>query len=207
MTRKTPPPPLPPATAQADPDLAEEGGYLKPSKSQKKREMLALQVLGVALVELPKDALKRMPMPESLDDAVRAARRITDHEGRRRQLQYIGRVMRSLTEDEAGALQTALDTYRAGSAAETAQLHALERWRERLLADDNALTEFARLHPGIDVQQGHTLIRNTRREIAGQKPPRYFRALFKWLKQIEEGRDRPEDDDATGTEEEDDDDF
>jgi ribosome-associated protein len=176
----------------------------RPSKSQLKREMHALQTLGVDLVELPKDALKRMPMPESLGDAVREARRITDHEGKRRQIQYIGRVMRSLTEDEIAALRTALDTHRGVNKAETARLHWIEQTREKLLADDDAFTAFLREHPGADAQEGRTLIRNARKEAQQGRPPRYFRELFQWIKAASGGgsedaddEDSTEDDDDT----------
>jgi ribosome-associated protein len=159
-----------------------ESPYDRPSKSQLKREMHALQELGEALIALPKDALKRMPMPEDLDDAVREARRITDHEGKRRQLQYVGKVMRSLTDEEIAAIRTALDSYKGVNKAETARMHWIERTREKLLADDAALTEFLRDHPGVDVQEGRTLIRNARKEREQQKPPRYYRELFQWIK-------------------------
>ncbi len=138
------------------------------------REMHALQELGQALIELPKDALKRMPMPE--------ARRITDHESKRRQLQYVGKVMRSLTEDEVAALRTALDTHRGVNKSETARLHWIERTREQLLDKDEALTDFIQKHPGVDAQEGRTLIRNARKERQQQKPPRYYRELFQWIK-------------------------
>jgi ribosome-associated protein len=177
MTRKTRIQPIE-HDDSADQDFADE----RPSKSQLKREMHALQVLGVDLVELPKDALKRMPMPENLADAVREARRITDHEGKRRQVQYIGRVMRTLTEDEIAALRTALDTHRGVNKAETARLHWIEQTRERLIADDDAFTAFLREHPGVDAQEGRTLIRNARKEAQQGKPPRYFRELFQWIK-------------------------
>src|ERR1700758_1002130 len=114
MTRKTRTQPI----HSGDADAADDNGYDRPSKSQLKREMHALQVLGSTLVELPKDALKRMPMPEGLADAVLEARRITDHEGKRRQIQYVGRVMRSLLEDETAALRTALDSYNGINKAE-----------------------------------------------------------------------------------------
>jgi ribosome-associated protein len=165
-----------------DADQAADHGYDRPSKSQLKRDMHALQELGEALIALPKDALKRMPMPEDLDDAVREARRITDHEGKRRQLQYVGKVMRSLTEAEVAALRTALETYRGVNKAETAKLHWIERTREQLLEKDEALTDFIHKHPGVDAQEGRTLIRNARRERQQQKPPRYYRELFQWIK-------------------------
>jgi ribosome-associated protein len=179
MNRKTR---IQPIDAAHTEHTRDDHGYDRPSKSQIKREMTALQELGEALIALPKDALKRMPMPESLDDAVREARRITDHEGKRRQLQYVGRIMRSLTEEEIAALRTALESHRGVNKAETAKLHWIERTREKLLADDAALTDFIHQHPGVDAQEGRTLIRNARKEREQQKPPRYFRELFQWIK-------------------------
>ena len=202
MTRKTRIQPIEPPDAGLD----EDTGYDRPSKSQMKRDMLALQTLGAALVELPKDALKRMPMPEDLADAVLEARRITDHEGKRRQLQYVGRVMRSLSEDETAALRAALDAHRGVNKAETAKLHWIERTREQLLADDTALTAFLRAHPAADAQAGRTLIRNARKEARDGKPPRYFRELFQWIKSASEaGAATGESDSAHATEDDDDD--
>lgn len=198
MTRKTRIQPIEHADS-ADQAFADE----RPSKSQLKREMHALQALGVDLIELPKDALKRMPMPEGLADAVREARRITDHEGKRRQVQYVGRVMRTLTEDEIGALRTALETHRGVNKAETAKLHWIEHTREQLLAHDDAFTAFLRNHPGADAQEGRTLIRNARKEAQQGKPPRYFRELFQWIKAA--GGHPAEAPDADDTTEDDDD--
>ena len=189
MNRKTRIQPI-----EADRDTDDQA-YDRPSKSQLKRDMHALQELGEALIALPKDALKRMPMPENLDAAVREARRITDHEGKRRQLQYVGRVMRSLADEEVAALRTAHDTHRGVNKAETARLHWIERTREKLLADDAALTEFIRQHPGVDPQEGRTLIRNARKEREQQKPPRYYRELFQWIKNAA-GADDDEDEDV-----------
>jgi ribosome-associated protein len=200
MTRKTRIQPI----ETVEPEI-DENGYDRPSKSQLKREMHELQELGIALIELPKDALKRMPMPEKLDDAVRDARRITDHEGKRRQVQYVGRVMRSLLDDETAALRTALDTYNGVNKAETARLHWIERTREKLLADDAALTDFIRQHPNADPQQGRTLIRNARKEALQSKPPRYFRELFQWIKNAD-GPSAGTDADASDNDPEDDDD-
>jgi ribosome-associated protein len=203
MTRKTRIQPI--ANAAVDDDH----GYDRPSKSQLKREMHALQALGVELVDMPKDALKRMPMPEALSEAVREARRITDHEGKRRQIQYVGRVMRTLTDDETAALRTALETYNGANRAETAKLHWIERTREALLANDTALTEFIRQYPSADPQEGRTLIRNARKEAQLGKPPRYFRELFQWIKQaggVQSTASDADTDAGSGAEEDDDDD-
>ncbi|CAH2791071.1 MAG: UPF0307 protein YjgA [uncultured Caballeronia sp.] len=191
MNRKTRIQPIDPGSGDARD--ADDHGYDRPSKSQLKREMHALQELGEALIALPKDALKRMPMPEDLGDAVREARRIIDHEGKRRQSQYVGKLMRSLTEDEVGALRTALETYRGMNKTETARLHWIERTREQLLTDDAAITEFIHKHPGVDAQEGHTLIRNARKEREQQKPLRYYRELFQWIKNAAGVEDDDED--------------
>lgn len=161
-------------------ELSDEG----PSKSQRKRESHALQDLGEELVNLAKDALARVPMPENLEQAVKDCRKITAHEGRRRQMQYVGKQMRTLHESEVDAIRRALDVIKGVSKAETAKLHALERWRERLLAKDEALTELLAQHPQADAQQLRTLIRNARREQAAQKPPKAFRELFQVLKDL-----------------------
>ncbi|AQG99350.1 hypothetical protein A9R05_11350 [Burkholderia sp. KK1] len=200
MNRKTRIQPI--DSGRDDARETDEHGYDRPSKSQLKRDMHALQELGEALIALPKDALKKMPMPEHLGDAVREARRITDHEGKRRQLQYVGKLMRSLVDEEVAALRTALDTHRGVNKSETARLHWIERTREQLLADDAALTEFIRNHPGVDPQEGRTLIRNARKEREQQKPPRYYRELFQWIKNaagadeddIEDDEDERDDD-------------
>jgi ribosome-associated protein len=183
-------------------DVVDDNGYDRPSKSQLKREMHALQELGVEIVALPKDALKRMPLPEALDEAVREARRITDHEGKRRQMQYVGKVMRGLTDGETAALREALDKYKGVNKAETARLHWIERTREQLLADDAALTEFIRQYPAADPQEGRTLIRNARKEAQQGKAPRYFRELFQWIKNADGGS--ADDDDIHDSDEPDD---
>ena len=181
----------------------------RPSKSQLKRDMLELQVLGAELVSLSKDAHKKMPLPEKLEEAVREARRITDHEGKRRQLQYVGKVMRSLHDEEVAKIRAALDAYNGVSKAETVRMHAIERWRERLLADDKALTEFIAKYPDADVQTGRNLIRNARRDHEQQRPPKHFRELFHWIKAVHSPQGpaaaAPLDDRAADDEDEDDD--
>jgi len=176
----------------------DENGYSRPSKSQLKREMTALQELGEELAGLSKDGLKKVPMPEKLDDAVREARRITSHEGRRRQIQYVGKVMRSLHETEIAAIRHALDVMKGMSDAETAKMHAIERWREQLLKSDDVLTDFIRRYPQADPQEGRMLIRNTRREGEQKKPPRYYRELFQWIKNTLSDVHRDEDALAAG---------
>ena len=173
-----------------------EQQYDRPSKSQLKREMTALQKLGAELVAAPSDRVKRVPMPEDVREAIMECQQITDHEGRRRQLQYVGKKMRSLTESEVAAIQTAIDGWRGSSKAETAALHAIERQRDRLLADDNALTALREKHPDLDIQHVRNLIRNARKEQAEQKPPKAYREIFQLLKELKKtSTDSPNSDD------------
>jgi ribosome-associated protein len=162
-----------------------EQEYERPSKSQLKRESTALQELGEELVSQPKERVMRVPMPEDVRDAILDCQRIKDHEGRRRQIQFVGKKMRTLDEDEIAAIQKVLDSWKGLSKADTAAMHALERRREKLLADDKALTELLARHPEVDVQQMRTLIRNARKEQAENKPPKAYREIFQILKQLQ----------------------
>lgn len=149
------------------------------SKTRKKAQSHALQKLGVELVELSKERLDSMALPEALAQAVREARRITAHEGRRRQMQYIGKLMRDI---DPAPIQERLDAWRGQSKAEVARQHGMERMRERLIADDAALTEFAAKHPGVDLQALRVLIRNARKEAAEGRPPKAYREIFKVIR-------------------------
>lgn len=150
------------------------------SKTRRKREMHELQKLGAALVELPGAHLESMTLPEELARAVREARRISSHEAKRRQVQYIGRLMRELDPEP---IRAQLEAVHGGSAAERARHQRLEHWRARLLEDDGALTEFAREHRGADLQQLRALLRNARQEQAEGRPPRAFRELFRVIRE------------------------
>ena len=173
-----------------------EQQYDRPSKSQLKREMTALQKLGEELINQPRERVKKVPMPEDVRDAILECQQIKDHEGRRRQLQYVGKKMRTLEEHELAAIQKVIDSWRGASKAETASMHALERKREKLLADDGALTDLRAEHPDIDVQHLRTLIRNARKEQAENKPPKAYREIFQILKQLDKAASHPADDPA-----------
>jgi ribosome-associated protein len=147
--------------------------------------MTALQKLGEELIAESRDRVKRVPMPEDVRDAILECQQIKDHEGRRRQLQYVGKKMRTLEEEEIAAIQKTLDSWKGLSKADTAAMHALERRRDKLLTDDGALTELRAQHPEIDVQQLRALIRNARKEQAENKPPKAYREIFQLLKQLQ----------------------
>jgi ribosome-associated protein len=168
-----------------------EQDYDRPSKSQLKREMTALQKLGAELIAEPRERVKRVPMPEDVRDAILECQTIKDHEGRRRQLQYVGKKMRTLEEEEVALIRKTIDSWKQPSRAETAAMHAMERRRDKLLADDGALTELRAQYPELDVQQMRTLIRNARREQAEQKPPKAYREIFQVLKQLQGAAAKP----------------
>lgn len=161
-----------------------EPEYDRPSKSELKRQSNELQKLGEQLVEAPRDRVKRVEMPEDVRDAILTCQEITNHEGRRRALQFVGKKMRTLDEEEVAVIQRTIDSWKGASKAETASLHALERRRDKLLADDTALTQLLEENPELDVQHLRTLIRNARKEVAESKPPKAYREIFQILKDL-----------------------
>jgi len=182
-----------------------EQEYERPSKSELKRQMTVLQKLGEELVNEARDRVKRVPMPEDVRDAILECQLIKDHEGRRRQLQYVGKKMRTLDEEEVAAIQRTIDSWKGLSKADTAAMHAMERRRDKLLADDKALTVLLSENPELDVQHLRTLIRNARKEQAENKPPKAYREIFQILKQIAKKQNGGKDEaDADGVEPEDD---
>lgn len=179
-----------------------EQEYERPSKSELKRQMTALQKLGAELIAEPRDRVKRVPMPEDVRDAILECQLIKDHEGRRRQLQYVGKKMRSLEEHEIAVIQKMLDSWKGASKSETAALHAIERKRDKLLADDKALTVLLEENPQLDAQQLRTLIRNARKEQAESKPPKAYREIFQILKSLQAPAAQPTDDEDDAEEDE-----
>ncbi|MEV4783460.1 ribosome biogenesis factor YjgA [Burkholderia sp. LMU1-1-1.1] len=173
-----------------------EQEYERPSKSEMKRQSDALQKMGETLVEAARDRVKRVPMPEDVRDAILECQQITNHEGRRRQMQFVGKKMRTLDETEVAEIQKAIDSWKGASKSETAAMHALERRRDKLLADDKALTVLLEENPELDVQQLRTLIRNARKEQAENKPPKAYREIFQILKQVEGKKKQAATDDA-----------
>ena len=164
-----------------DEDFTEDTG--RPSKTKKKEAMHELQDLGAELVELSVGQLKRINLPENIFDAVRECQKITAHGARRRQIQYLGKLMRSA--DDA-PIRAGLALLRGESAAETARLHRLERMRTRLLADEAALSDIAATWPGADLQQLRQLRRNALKEQAAGKPPKNYRAIFQALQELDQ---------------------
>ncbi len=164
------------------------------SKTDLKRESDALQRLGQDLLQLRADLLERLELPEKLLDALAQHKRITDFEGSRRQMQFIGKLMRKLDEDQVDAIRAALAEQQSGSAEDTLVLHLSEQWRARLLADDQALAQWMEQYPGTDSQQLRALIRQARKDAPPEgrasvsqglapRKSRAFRELFQMLRE------------------------
>jgi ribosome-associated protein len=154
----------------------------RPSKTQLKQQSHGLQTLGEAVAALSDERLAATEMPEALRDAILVLRKTRSHEGRRRQMQYVGKLMRSA--DEA-ALREAVSAAALGSARDALALHEAERWRAELIADDDALTRWLTEHPGTDSQQLRSLVRAARRDAAPPPEARQtksFRELFQFIK-------------------------
>ena len=152
------------------------------SKSQRKRDMHALQAMGQKLVELPKEQFEKITLEESLYDAIVAARDIRQHGARKRQLQYIGKVMRSI---DAQPIKEQLETLQGHSSQATQALHNTERWRDRLIQEgDHALEELVKQYQDADRQYLRQLVRNAQKETLTNKAPKSARALFRYLREL-----------------------
>ena len=143
---------------------AELKGTLESSRTDLKRESTELQKLGEALLTLRADLIARLALPEKLLDGLAEAKRITNFEGKRRQMQFIGKQMRLLEPEVVDAIRTTLDEQHKGSAEENLALHLAEQWRDRLIADEEAMHEWMQLHPDTDTQQLRALIRQARKD-------------------------------------------
>ena len=164
-----------------DEDFTEDTG--RPSKTKQKEVMHELRDLGAELVELSVGQLKRIKLPENIFDAVRDCQKITAHGARRRQVAYLGKLMRGVDDEP---IRAGLALLRGESSAETARLHRLERLRVRLLEDEAVLAEIVAQWPGVDQQHLRTLRRNALKEKENNKPPKNFRAIFQVLQELDQ---------------------
>jgi len=151
------------------------------SKSQLKREMNALQDLGTAIVKLGAKDLAKIPLPDKLADAIHEARRLNSHSALRRQMQFIGRLMR---DTDPMPIQQALDAIRLCGQQSAAHFHTIEQWRDRLINEgQTALDEFISQYPLADRQQLRQLMLNAVKEASQEKPPKSARSLFRLLRE------------------------
>lgn len=178
------PPPL--NHADDDAPLDDESTPERPSKTQRKQTMHDLQALGEALLTLPVSRVAALSLPESLQDALDQTRRTRSFEGKRRQMQLIGKLMRQVDPEP---IREAVAAFRLGHAQDALALHEAERWRAELLASDDALTRWMAAYPDTDVQQLRSLVRAARKDAVpnaapgvGQRQGRAFRDLFQLLR-------------------------
>lgn len=171
------------------------------SRTERKRESVALQALGAELLTLRADRLAALELPEALTEALAEARRITNFEGKRRQLQFVGKLMRKLDEDTIAAARAALAEQHQGSAAQTRALHEAEHWRDRLIDSDEAVAEWIAAHPSSDIQQLRALVRQARKDAPAESraavsqglAPRHGRAYRELFRLLREHLGAPED--------------
>jgi ribosome-associated protein len=155
-----------------------------PSKSRRKRDMLELQMLGEELLAFTDATLREMGLPEALFEALETARRIKAHGGRRRQLQYIGKLMRQL---DTVPIREAIASQQQQKNTRTQAFHRLEGLREALIDDaDAALAGLLEDYPAADRQHLHRLARQARAERENRQPPRAARSLFRYLRELQE---------------------
>ena len=163
---------------------AEEVG--PPSKTQLKAEADEKQALGEALLTLRADLMARLDLPDKLLDAIAQAKKITNFEGRRRQMQFIGKLMRPLNADP---IREAINEQLNGSAQLTLALHLAEQWRDKLVLEDEALSAWLTEYPDTDAQQLRAMIRQARKDFKPEKPgeaPRHgksYREIFQVVKE------------------------
>ncbi|ARU05384.1 hypothetical protein CCO03_12415 [Comamonas serinivorans] len=183
------------AGSELDQELQRElRGGEAPTKTELKAQSTELQALGEALLTLRSDLRAKIALPDRLAEAIAELGRITNFEGKRRQSQFVGKLMRKLDEDEVQAIREALELQRQGANADAAALHAAEHWRERLVADDAAVTDWLAQFPATDTQQLRALVRQARKDhiapdaraVSEGKAPRQgraFRELFQLVRE------------------------
>jgi ribosome-associated protein len=171
----------------------DSGDYLGPSRSEQRRAALDVLALGEKLVALSEAQLAKLPIPEDLLPHIRDAKRITSHVAHKRQLAFLAKQMRREDDEALDAIRDALDVGGDAARRETAALHRVETWRERLLADgDAALAELLAEYPGADRQHLRQLVRNAIDERNRNKPPHAFRELFRELRELLQADDGDE---------------
>jgi len=163
-------------------DAAADNPLTRPSKTRLKQDSHALQELGEALIALPLDRVDALPLPETLRDAIREMQRTRSHEGRRRQMQFIGKLMRRI---DAEPVRRAVSEMQLGRAQDSLALHQAESWRAELIDSDDAVTRWIAEHPQTDVQHLRNLVRNARKDAAlspEKRSGRAYRELFQYIK-------------------------
>ncbi|WP_267223722.1 ribosome biogenesis factor YjgA [Dyella silvae] len=159
-----------------------------PTRTQQRRDALAVLALANQLVELPQSKLAKLELPEDVVREIANTRRITAHIARKRQLQFLAKVMRRHDTAVFDGVRAALGENRERQRQETAAMHRIEATRDRLLEDtDSALSELIAQHPNVDRQHLRSLVRQAKIEKDGNKPPRAYREIYQLLKELASG--------------------
>ena len=167
----------------------------EPTRTDLKKESAELQKLGEDLLNLATDPMAKLALPDRLVEAIAEAKRITNFEGKRRQMQFISKLMRQLSPEQIEAIRAALQAQHMPSRQETALLHHAEKWRDQLIANDDAVGQWLNLHPATDSQQLRSLVRQARKDAKPEKPgeaPRHgraYREIFQLVREALEGKD------------------
>ncbi len=175
------------------------------TRTDLKRESTEIQKLGEDLLTLRTELLTRLQLPEKLVEAIAESKRITNFEGKRRQMQFIGKLMRKLEPEQHEAIRVALVEQHTPSALETQTLHQAEMWRDRLLADDDALGQWINLSPSTDSQQLRALVRQARKDAVPERPGeaqrhgRAYRDIFQLVRAQLMGENNLDDDELPPT--------
>jgi len=175
------------------------------TRTDLKRESTEIQKLGEDLLTLRTELLTRLQLPEKLVEAIAESKRITNFEGKRRQMQFIGKLMRKLEPEQHEAIRVALVEQHTPSALETQTLHQAEIWRDRLLADDDALGQWINLSPSTDSQQLRALVRQARKDAVPERPGeaqrhgRAYRDIFQLVRAQLLGENHVDDDELPPT--------
>jgi ribosome-associated protein len=163
----------------------------KKSKTQKKREMIALQELGEELVRLNTEQLAKIPLTDELREAIFAVQGMSKHGARYRQMQYIGKLMREV---DVAHIQEALDMLRNKNNLATAHFHKFEKWRDQLIAgNEEIVNDILHSFPDVDIQHLRQHVRNAQKEQADGKSPKASREIFRYLKELQEETQKSDD--------------
>ena len=173
-----------------------------PSRTELKHESTELQKLGTELLGLGGEALGHLALPDKLHEALAEAKRITNFEGKRRQMQFVGKLMRQLDPPELERVRAALAEQHSGSASQTLELHLAEQWRDRLVGEEDAFGTWITQYPTTDGQQLRALIRQARKDAQPSKAgetPRHGKAYRELFQIVREQMTRIPDNDDTPT--------
>ncbi|MDR7307689.1 ribosome biogenesis factor YjgA [Rhodoferax saidenbachensis] len=178
-------------------------GTDEPTRTDLKKESTELQKLGEDLLTLRTELITKLDLPDKLVEGVAEAKRITNFEGKRRQMQFIGKLMRKLEPTKWDEIRAALEEQHMPSAKETMVLHQAEQWRDRLIADDDAVGQWITLSPATDSQNLRALVRQARKDAKPEKPGealrhgRAYRDIFQLVREaLQAHQDGPTADDA-----------